>query len=58
MVLEDALKNNKIRAVPFGDDIRPGVGAQTNTDLGVVYLASNRYFFTGQFNGGPVTQKG
>lgn len=56
IALENANQSNKIRAVPFGSDIPAGVGGQTNTDLGVIYLASNRYFFTGQFNGGPVTR--
>jgi RHS repeat-associated protein len=56
IALENAFNDNKIRAVPFGDDIKPGVGAQTNQGMGVIYLASNRYFFTGQFNDGPVTR--
>jgi RHS repeat-associated protein len=54
--LENAFKDNRIRGGPFGGNINPGVGAQTNAGLGVIYLASNRYFFTGQFNGGPVSQ--
>jgi RHS repeat-associated protein len=42
-----AVDNNQIRVVPFGDNIPPGVGAETNNAVNAIYIASNRYFFTG-----------
>ena len=59
MALENAYKNNQIRAVPFGDgpgSPKPSVGAQTNNSVNAIYIGTDRYFFSGQFNGGPVTQ--
>jgi hypothetical protein len=56
MALEAAFNNNQIRIVPFANTIPANVGAETNAVYNVIYIASNRFFFTGQFNGGPVTQ--
>lgn len=45
--LRQAVNHNQIRVVPFGDNIGPDVGAQTNPAVNAIYIASNRYFFTG-----------
>ncbi len=42
-----ALDEDRSRVVEFGDNIPPGVGAQNNTAVGAIYVAANRYFFSG-----------
>jgi hypothetical protein len=46
-LLQDLVANNGIRVVPFDDGIPAGTGAQYNPGVSAIYIASNRYFFTG-----------
>ena len=46
-VLQSALDNGQIRILPFGDNIAPGVLAQTTGTNGMIQIASGRAFFTG-----------
>jgi len=56
-VLQSAYDNGQIWFGPFGDNVPPGVGAQTTGINGTIMIASNRYFVTGVLsNGTPVTQ--
>jgi hypothetical protein len=57
VVLQNAFNNNQIQFLPFGDNIAPGVGAQTTGVDGIIQIASNRYFVTGILsNGTSITQ--
>jgi hypothetical protein len=45
--LEDVFEAGRIRGYVFDSSFKSGVGGYTDPDSKVIYLATNRYFFTG-----------